>query len=756
MIRNAIRSFNAGELTPQVDARSDVQKFAAGCRVLDNMIPRIYGSADRRPGFKYIDDANSNSVVSRMVEFEYSDSIAYMMEFSNLVTRFFFNGAVLQSGGVDVTLTTPYLEADLFELQFTQANDVVWITHPSYAPRKLTRTTATSFSLDEITFTKGPFLPRNDFDPADGVTMTPSVTTGTGTLTASSATFTSDHVGALFKLTQPRVNTSVSGSKTTTGVIGTVAVDGEWTFTTEGTWTAQVDIERNEDGTNWEKYREYPGNNGRNIQITKVEDAENVQYRINVSSYTSGTVHASLTVNDSTEFGICRVDSFTSDTVVGITVLKDFASTDATIRWAEGAWSAERGYPTAFTFFEDRAVYGFTTNNPQTVWFSKTGDYENFKEGVISDDSFALTANSQKRNSGKWIAALEALVFGTLGGTWRIRSNAFDQAITPRNFSMKQQTPHGTKAIQAIAVGDAILYVDKVGRKIRELAWNDDVGKYISPDLTAMAEHITESGITSMAYQKDPDPIVWMTLTNGSLISMTYERDQDVVAFAKHPLGGTSPLAKSVAVIPGSTEDEVWVNIMHTIGGQTVQHICQMQPRDFGDLEDAFFVDYGGKYDSTATTTITGLGHLNGETVSILADGAVVPPKTVSGGSFTLDESASVVIYGLPYRYKLKPMRMDLDITGGTTQGTIKKIHEIVVSFYRSGNVEYGTDENNLLSWDWRTDEDYDSPPDLFTGSKPAVFDGGFSPEDSILITGDSPLPCTVRAIVARMEITGR
>ncbi len=758
MIRNAVRSFNAGELTPQVDARSDVQKYSAGCRVMDNMLPRIYGSAERRPGTKYIDDANSPTIISRLVEFEYSDSIAYIVEFSNLICRFFYDGATLQTGGVDVTLVTPYLEADLFELQFVQANDVMWITHPDYAPRKLTRTTATSFSLDTITFTKGPFLPRNDLENEDDVTITPSVTTGSGTLTASSAMFTANHVGALFRLTQPRAITTRAGSGSALGDIDSaVTIKGPFTFNTEGVWTATIELQRNVNSEGWETYRAFPGANTRNVQLSAVEDEDNVQYRMTITDYTSGTIAASLTVDSSTQDGICRVDSFTSSTVVGMTVLAECGSVSATYRWAEGAWSAERGYPVSVTFFEDRTGYAGTANQPQTVWLSKTSDYENFEEGTDDDDSFSLTANSENRNSIKWIASLEALVFGTQGGEWMIRASSFQQALTPTNFSMKQQSARGSKAIQAMQVGDVILFVDRNGRKVHELAWQDERAKYTAPDLTALAEHITDSGITSIAYQRRPDAIMWATLTDGSLISMTYERDQDVVAFAKHSMGGTSPLVKSVAVIPGSAEDEVWLNMTHTVGGSTVQHIIQMQPRDWGsDQEDCFFVEAGIKYDSTATTSITGLGHLNGEAVSVLADGAVVATKIVSGGSITLDESASVVVVGLPYTYKLKPMRMDLDPAGGTTLGTTKKITELVLSFYKAGNVEYGYDEDNLLGLDWRTTEPYDTPPALFSGDKIAVFDGGFDKDDSILITGSSPLPCTVRAIVARMEITGR
>ena len=762
-MRIPIVSFNAGELSPQIDARSDVNKYGAGCRILDNMIPRIYGSAERRPGTKYIDDVNDHAVKSKLVEFEFSNTVAYVVEFSNLVNRFFTNGGVLQTGGNDVTVVTPYLEADLFGLQFKQSNDVMWIVHPDYAPRKLTRTSATAFSLDVITFVNGPFLPRNDLVVKDDVTMTPSVIAedASGTLTASSASFEAGHVGALFKLTQPRVNTIAKGSISGIGVIGSaINVEGPFTFNTNSGWIATVELQRNEDGTNWETFRAFPSADGnRAIQFSGNETVEGVQYRMNVTSWTSGLVAIDITVDTSTQDGIVRVDAFTNSTLVDITVLSGLASTDATKRWHEGAWSAVRGYPTTVTFFEERAIYAGTAKQPQTVWFSATGDFENFKTPitVVASSSFSLTASSDKRNAIRWISGLEALIFGTIGGEWQIRSSALDQPITPQNFSMKQQTSYGGAAIQALQVGDVLLFIDFVGRKMREITWSDSKAKYIAPDLSALAEHITESGITSMAYQRNPDSILWMTLADGSLISMTYEREQDVIAWAKHPIGGTDAKVESVAVIPGVTEDEVWISNSRTINSLTRRFVEQMQPRDWGDdNEDAWFVDAGLKYDSTPATVISGLDHLEGETVAILGDGAVFPTQTVVGGQITLSSSVSVAIVGLQSRWKLKPMRADVNLADGNTMDSIKKITEVVISLLRVGGVQYGTDTDDLRTIDFRTDEDYDSPPALFTGDTVVVFDGGFSPDDSVLLTGNDPLPVTVRALLYRSRVSGR
>lgn len=212
----------------------------------------------------------------------------------------------------------------------------------------------------------------------------------------------------------------------------------------------------------------------------------------------------------------------------------------------------------------------------------------------------------------------------------------------------------------------------------------------------------------------------------------------------------------SVAIIPGTQEDEVWMVRKRTQAGDDDEYFLeQMQPRYVEDLEDQWFVDLGVEYDSTATTTITGLDHLEAEEVAILADGAVHPRQTVTGGQITLNYSASHVIAGLPFRYTLQPTQFDLTVNG-STRGSLKTFAEMVLSFYQSGGVQYGTSTSALRTIDFRTTEAYGSPPALYTGDKVVVHDGGWNTKDTIIITGDDPLPCTLRAIVPRIPEVGR
>jgi len=830
----AILSFNGGKYTPLIDNRSNIAKYPSGCRILQNMIPRIYGPVERRPGFLYVADVDDSSVKSRMVSFNFSSTISYKLEFSALKLNVYFEQTLIEAD-----IATPYLEADLFQLQSKQSADVAWIVHSTYASRKLSRTNPTTFSLDTITFDKGPFIKRNDLVNDDDVTIGVTGTTiatatagaagagtftitnatdtsalfpvnqrfyvtgstgndaaytvasasfssptltitaneavadgtadgeimvdgGTVTLTASSAVFNidGDHDDALFKLTHKRLQKSIVGSATGTEIIGN-AIDakGLWTLTSKGNWGGEFDIQRRADTTNWEIFRTFSSRleNGAgdfNAQKSHEELDDGVQYRI-AARVTGGTLSVVFEVDESTQDSIFRISA--TGSTVSVTATAVIAAPDnvVTKRWAEGSWSSVRGYPSAITFFEERAVYAFTNLDQQGIWPSETGEFEDFEAGTNAADSFAL--NLPTADKGEWLGSLKVLAAGTRGGEW-VLSTPIDEPLKPTNFKMVEHTARGSADIQATEVNEAILFIDRFARKVREFTFSDEKQKHVSPDLTALAEDITLGGITSVAVQKNPDSIVWFTIANSPyLLSMTYEREQDVIAWSQHPLGGGG-IAESVIVTAGDTEDVVTITAKFTIDGVTKRYIMDMQPRDWGSTTsaaDSFFVD-AGIVDTSGTTTITGLDHLEGETVAVLIDGAVHPTRVVESGQITIDETGSRVVVGLPYEYQVSPMRADIVTQRGTTLGSTEAIPEIVLSLFASGNVNYG-DGTTQRPIDFRTDENYNGPPDLFTGiTEGLAFDGGFTMEKNVVISGSDPLPCTVRAIILRTDQTGR
>ena len=705
----------------------------------------------------------------RMVPFIYSSTIAYIVEFGEYYASFFYDGELVNGDGAPIE--SPYLEADLPELDIRQVADTMWITHPDYKQRKLTRTTAITFSLDVIPFTKGPFMIRNDIANDDDVTMkyTGTLTKdAVGTLTSSVAHFETGHIGALFQLTHPRTleNAKVSDTGDNYDAIiadgGSTALDikGNYTFNTHGTWTGTVRLLRKQGDNTWETHRTFIATGDRNIQYTATENEYNVQYKFMTESGMSAAFGGDITANTSTTIGIVRIDSIVSTTVANCTVLSLIGGTsaDTTLRWAEGAWSDVQGYPKSITFFADRCVYA----GKRYGWQSRVGSYENFDEDIKNADAFTITLPTA--NEIMWVDTIDkTIVFGTTGAPWTLQSNKVGTVLTPTNFTIDEQSGYGCADIQGIKINNAIIFVDYVQKKLMEYAFSVQEQKYVTNEITVLAEHFTAtSTITWLAHQSKPESIIWFGMADGTYHSFTYQRDQNVLAYALHPTTGD---VRSGCIIPSTDEDEVWLSVERDIGGETdVSCIERMWPRRLTDEDDAHFADCGVIYDGVAATTISGGDHLEGETVAILADGEVVTPQAVSGGAITLTTAASKVHYGLPFRPKVKPMRLDVVDAGGTTHGSIKRIPELVLSILESNNVSYGDSADDLFDVDLTTAElvNNSEVDGLFTGDVTVHQDGGFSIEDSIMVSCGTtssiadPTPLTLRAIVAKVQKTGR
>jgi hypothetical protein len=422
---------------------------------------------------------------------------------------------------------------------------------------------------------------------------------------------------------------------------------------------------------------------------------------------------------------------------------------------------------------ESYSVISAEPKDPR-LWFSEVDDFENFEEDVKDADSFSLTIPAT--NEIRWIEALEALIVGTSGEEWKVGSNDFGTPITPTNYTIKQQSSYGSRNIQPAKVNEQILFIDFVGRKVRELTYSDSVQKFVSPDLTALAEHITLSGIVCIAHQRNPDSILWAVLDDGSLISMTYEREQDVVAWAKQPIDGR---VQSVCVSPSANEDKITLSIARdetltyegailTYEGETltyeVVYIEKMMSRNFGtELEDAFFVDCGITYEGTATSTITGLSHLEGKTVKVLGNGVVFDDAVVSGGQITtklagVTTTVTKAQVGLPYIPVLEPMKPVINTEMGSSVASIVSVKEMGISFLDTAGAKCGTSLDDMQDIDfddsrWTNTSEIEG---LFTGTVVVSVDGGFSLDNPLIISSDSPLPLCVRALIPRLDISGR
>ena len=462
--------------------------------------------------------------------------------------------------------------------------------------------------------------------------------------------------------------------------------------------------------------------------------------------------------------GHVKITGYTSSTVVDMEVITDISNGSASTDFALGSFSDTTGHPSCVTFFEQRLVFAATLSQPQTLFFSKSGDYENMDDNyhgtVADDDAIIYTIASNQVNAIRFMTATRTLIIGTAGGEFAVSGGGTDIAITPTNILIKKQSNNGAANVDALAVGNATLFLQRAKRKLRELAYNFDVDGYLAPDMTILAEHISEGGITQMAYQQEPNSILWLVRGDGQLIGFTYQRDQQVTAWHRHVFGGSfnsgQSVCESVAVIPtDDSEYQVWVIIKRTIDGSTVRYVEYLNNFDFDETDDTSFnfLDSQLEYDGSATTSISGLDHLEGQEVAVLADGATHPNKTVSSGSITLDRSSEKVKVGLPYTSLLQTMRLDAGSQDGTSQGRTKRIFDVTIRMYESIGVEVGPDLNNMERIPFRSSANpMDQGVSVFTGDKEVEFRGNYETDGFVFVRQTQPLPLTILSLYPKLQ----
>ena len=725
-------NWTAGEVSPKLKGRVDVVKHENGAETVRNFLVTPFGGVNRRPGTVFVAGVRTHNQAAIIIPFVFSTDQTYQLVFNADRIRFFRNQApivetaVAISGGItqanpgvvtaashgysngdDVIITgvvgmtevngktyrvanatantfaltdpangnnvdtsgytayasggsvkriyeiaSPYAEEDLDRVQWAQIADIMYLAHPDYAPRKLSRTGHTAWTLSTVTFINGPYKPRDESTR----TMTPGATSGATTMTASTAFFTADMVGMLIR-------------------------------------------------------------------------------------YGTGGGYALIT-------------GYTSTTVVNITVQKTLSGTGASTDWEIGAWGEEYGYPACVTFYEQRSSWAATYAQPQTTWLSVSEDYENMLAGANDADALLFTIATEEVNAIRWLKADKPLILGTSGGPFSLSSGSNADPLTPTNVVVKKENGFGCYDILPEKIGNYVYYVQRDGKIIRELAFDFNIDAFKALNISLISEHITGTGIVDMAYQQSPDNVLWLVRADGKICTLTREVDQEVAAWAQHDTREGSDLFESISVIPGTSYDEVWVIVKRTINGYTRRYVEYFAGSDFTDQEDAHYVDSGLKYDGAPATTISGADHLEGMEAAIFADGAVVPNQTVTNGTITLENAASVVIVGIPITSRVKLLTIEGGSATGSSQAKQRRIVEAIVRVYRSLGFTCGLDESSLDDVEVRNSDDpMDEPPTLASDDFPVLIPGGWNKKSQLVVEVSQPVPLHILAIMFRSEV---
>jgi len=655
MAQNVARinfALNVGEVSARFEARQDkVEKYSSACRQLDNWLPLTMGGVTRRPGWAYVAKAKYSGLANagvRMVEFRFSSDQAYALEFGDLYVRFYKDDAPLMdpdTPSIPHELVTPWALADLdlIKIGSFQSADVMYICSGIYPIYKLARieTSPDRFTLSAVAFNP----PATQLDEPLGTEIgsgdiTLSALTGSAqTITATNAIFLAGDVGRTITSDAGRavitaLNTpSIVAVDIISDFNSLVIVQGDWHFSGFG------DVEMDP--------------NRRLAGASVIIDAS-------VATFRSTDAGKYMTIYG----GLVKLESYVGPTQMNGTILNTmrdvpndpstglpYNDPPATTVWAieVEAWTDVLGYPNCGCFFQSR----MWLCKGQTINGSVTGDFENFSKGSNADDAIQRTIDDDQVNPIRWIKGLRSLQIGTGGSAYEVTASSAGKALTPSDFTVLPISSRGSANIPPIRIGGQLIHVQFGAKKIRELVFDFVTDKFKSPSLLTLAEHLTEENyVTDMAFQQEPDSIIWCVRDDGMLLAFTYQEDENVIGWSKHPTAGE---VKTVCTIPrpSTGKDWLWASIERDINGVTETFIEQMEAdanvtREWHGLQ----TDCALIVVPDANLLVTGLDHLEGETVRVIGDGMLFHDALVTSGSFTLSPAIAVseVEVGLDYQ----------------------------------------------------------------------------------------------------------
>ena len=412
-------------------------------------------------------------------------------------------------------------------------------------------------------------------------------------------------------------------------------------------------------------------------------------------------------------------------------------------------------YPGAVSYFEQRRCFAGTLNKPQNIWMTRSGTESamSYSLPVRDDDRIAFRVAAREANTIRHIVPLGQLLLLTSAAEWRVTSINSD-AITPSTISVRPQSYVGASTVQPVIINNSLIYGAARGGHVRELGYSWQAQGFVTGDMSLRAAHLFDTfDVTDMAYAKAPQPVVWCVSSSGKLLGLTYVPEQQVGAWHQHDTAGGA--FESIAVVAEGGEDMLYAVVRRTIGGVAVRYIERLASRLFAAQADAFFVDAGATYSGAATTTVGGLAHLEGQTVSILADGAVHPQRVVAGGSITLDEAASTVQVGLPITADLQTLPMAAQVDNGFAQGRAKAVNKVWLRVQRSSGIFAGPDADHLVEAKQRSAEPYGAPPALKTDEIPLLLTPAWAASGQVWVRQSDPLPLTVVSMTAEVALGG-
>lgn len=409
-------------------------------------------------------------------------------------------------------------------------------------------------------------------------------------------------------------------------------------------------------------------------------------------------------------------------------------------------------YPAAVSYYQQRRCFAGTPSEPQKVWMTKSGTESDMSYSTPSrdDDRIEVRVAAREASPIRHIVPLTKLLILTGSAEWNVDTQNSD-VLTNTTISISPHSYVGANNVQPVIVNASVIYCAARGGHVHELAYSRDAGGFITADISLRAPHLFDGyRLVDMAFGKAPWPLVWLISTDGRLIGNTYVPEQQIGAWHWHQTDGAF---ETCAVVAEGDEDMLYVVVRRSINGQTRRYIERLESRAFGAQEDAFFVDSGLSYHGMPVKTLKKLDHLEGKTVSILADGAVHVPQTVTNGEIRLQHAAKKIHVGLPYTAEIQTLPVVGDIDNGKGRGLTKNVNKIWLDVIRSSGIWVGPDENRLVANKQRTTEPLGTPPRLKTEQIEVTVYPDWNDYGQILIQQRDPLPLAIVSLTTEVAL---
>jgi hypothetical protein len=811
-------SFNGGELSPYLRHRIDLAKHSSGAETFSNFLPLPFGGFRKRPGTIHLSELAAetrlepfypsltsryilaftttdlkvfHSVTGELVEeiaapfsdpfalhFAQVNDVLFITDPGNVPRRISFDGEHWTLEEIPYKYP-PLLDENTDEEWTLDIDDGAplpptfssWVAGGLYWPGYRVTHVGVNYVclLYQILFSKEPGTPDGAAFWRAEVVDDSVEASGTVTLTSSKDLFTEDHVDAFFEISHERAieryETMIPAINLMDGESSSwLIVEKGWSFNTFGTWAGTFVIERSKNrGVDWEPIREYSGNGERNIAVTG-EEENRVLLRIVWNKGTTFGVdnkqRGVLSATESMLRGIVKVTSYINSKKVEATVIRPVLRGKSHY-WREGAFSNHQGFPRSLAIHDRRIIFGGTKRKPMSIWMSKTDDLLNFRTGTAADDAIFISLASQRQDPIRWIASQRRLMVGTAGGEWVFGGESSDAAVAGLSVTsllVRENTRWGSAPAQALVVGDAVYFLERHGRRLREFIYELERDNYSGADLSRLAEHITESGIAQTSWQQNRESFLWAVRRDGVLLAFAYNREEKIAAWTRHTTRGGK--FTSVAVLRNASGDDDVFFVVKRGDDYHLEKLASGQHRiqEVGAIEECHYLDggrvCGTEEDEEGNHYVEVPAHLDGQTIDVLADGISYRNVAVEDGRIILPSSATIVHTGLPIDSEHRVLPVDIQGEEGSTLSRRKRCHEVAFSLVRSrggsifaNGVELGVTYTN-------TSDPTDSPPSLFTGWKVETLGPGFENDIQFSFSHSDPYPFSVRTAVLRWKVT--